>query len=38
MEEDPMLPQRMRDITRTNFCLDNVKAFDKCGAEQASHN
>ena len=30
MEEDPMIPQRMRDITRTQLCTDEVRAFAEC--------
>jgi len=30
MEEDPMIPQRMRDITRTQLCTDVVQAFADC--------
>ena len=30
MEEDPMIPQRMRDITRTQLCIPEVKAFSEC--------
>ena len=33
MEEDPMIPQRMRDITRTQLCRDEVKAFADCSKE-----
>ena len=30
MEEDPMIPQRMRDITRTQLCRDLVREFSEC--------
>ena len=30
MEEDPMIPQRMRDITRTQLCIPEVRAFSEC--------
>lgn len=30
MEEDPMIPQRMRDITRTQLCIPQVKEFADC--------
>ena len=33
MEEDPMIPQRMRDITRTQLCRDEVRAFADCSKE-----
>ena len=33
MEEDPMIPQRMRDITRTQLCRDQVKAFADCSRD-----
>lgn len=34
MEEDPMIPQRMRDITRTQLCGDKVKEFAECSARE----
>lgn len=30
MEEDPMIPQRMRDISRTQLCIPEVRAFAEC--------
>jgi len=30
MEEDPMIPQRMRDITRTQLCTEEVAEFSEC--------
>ena len=33
MEEDPMIPQRMRDITRSQLCRDVVAAFANCSKE-----
>merc|ERR1719430_2893730 len=30
MEEDPMIPQRMRDITRTQLCTGPVSEFAEC--------
>lgn len=34
MEEDPMIPQRMRDISRTQLCLDEVKQFSECSKNE----
>ena len=34
MEEDPMIPQRMRDITRTQLCVDMVKEFSECSRRE----
>lgn len=34
MEEDPLIPQRMRDISRTQLCTDSVKKFTECGARE----
>jgi len=34
MEEDPMLPQRMRDITRTQLCVEMVKDFSECSRRE----
>lgn len=36
MEEDPLIPQRMRDIARTTFCDDFSEAVNKCGSEAVS--
>jgi len=33
MEEDPMIPQRMRDITRTQLCTDVVQTFSDCAKD-----
>jgi len=33
MEEDPMIPQRMRDITRTQLCTKEYEDFCKCSKE-----
>ncbi|XP_040577065.1 COX assembly mitochondrial protein homolog [Lepeophtheirus salmonis] len=33
MEEDPLIPQRMREIVRTIHCLDESNKFDECGKE-----
>ena len=33
MEEDPLIPQRMRDITRTQLCRPEVRAFAECSKE-----
>ncbi|XP_023347877.1 uncharacterized protein LOC111716634 isoform X4 [Eurytemora carolleeae] len=33
MEEDPMIPQRMRDITRTQTCTSEVENFSKCSKD-----
>ena len=27
MEEDPLIPQRMRDITRTQLCVPEVEKY-----------
>ena len=34
MEEDPMIPQRMRDITRTQLCVDTVREFSECSKRE----
>jgi len=34
MEEDPMVPQRMRDITRTQLCTEEVRAFSECSRRE----
>jgi len=34
MEEDPLIPQRMRDITRTQLCTDEVRAFSECSKRE----
>lgn len=34
MEEDPMIPQRMRDITRTQLCVDTVREFAECSKRE----
>eukprot|EP00096_Caligus_rogercresseyi_P012368 TRINITY_DN514_c0_g1_i1.p1 TRINITY_DN514_c0_g1~~TRINITY_DN514_c0_g1_i1.p1 ORF type:complete len:194 (+),score=66.77 TRINITY_DN514_c0_g1_i1:114-695(+) len=31
MEEDPLVPQRMREILRTIHCLEDSKKFEECG-------
>merc|ERR1712032_918044 len=33
MEEDPMIPQRMRDTTRSQLCRDVVADFANCSKE-----
>lgn len=30
MEEDPLIPQRMRDISQNNFCKAEWQKFDEC--------
>ena len=34
MEEDPVIPQRMRDIIRTVYCLPEKDAFNECTARE----
>ena len=36
MEEDPMVPQRMRDIARTQLCTAEVDTFSKCSRTAVS--
>nr|ACO15645.1 C3orf68 homolog [Caligus clemensi] len=31
MEEDPLIPQRMREILRIIHCIDTSKKFEECG-------
>ena len=31
MEEDPLIPQRMRDIARVEFCVEVMQTLNKCG-------
>ena len=31
MEEDPLIPQRMRDITRTQLCVPEVEKYPEFG-------
>ena len=31
MEEDPLIPQRMRDIARVEFCVEVMQILNKCG-------
>ena len=33
MEEDPMIPQRMRDTIRTQICTAEAAAINDCGKE-----
>ena len=33
MEEDPLIPQRMRDIARTQMCDDFAHAYNMCGKD-----
>merc|ERR1712122_465117 len=33
MEEDPMIPQRMRDTIRTQICIAEAAAINDCGKE-----
>ena len=33
MEEDPMIPQRMRDIARMQLCTEVVESLNKCGKD-----
>jgi len=33
MEEDPLLPQRMRDITRTQICTKEVEEYSDCARD-----
>ena len=34
MEEDPLIPQRMRDIARTQMCDEFASAYNLCGKDQ----
>jgi len=34
MEEDPLIPQRMRDISRTQLCIDEVDKFSECAKRE----
>ena len=34
MEEDPLIPQRMRDITRTQLCVPEVEKYPGFMAQQ----
>jgi len=34
MEEDPLIPQRMRDISRTQLCTSEYEEFCACSKEQ----
>ena len=36
MEEDPVIPQRMRDIARTELC--DISKFEACGLEHGVSN
>lgn len=36
MEEDPVIPQRMRDIARTQMCKPFADAMNKCGKEHVN--
>ena len=31
MEEDPLIPQRMRDIARTQMCDELASTYNLCG-------
>jgi hypothetical protein len=33
MEEDPVITQRMRDVSRVTLCAQHVKEFEKCGKD-----
>ena len=33
MEADPLIPQRMRDIARTQLCTEYVREFEKCSKD-----
>ena len=37
MEEDPMIPQRMRDTIRTQICTAEAAAINDCGKEMVTH-
>ena len=36
MEEDPMIPQRMRDTIRTQICTAEAAAINDCGKEMVT--
>ena len=37
MEEDPMIPQRMRDIARMQLCTEVVESLNKCGKDHVTY-
>ena len=37
MEEDPMIPQRMRDIARMQLCTEVVESLNKCGKDHVMY-
>ena len=36
LERDPMIPQRMREIVRSQLCVELADAFNQCGKEAVS--